>query len=304
VGCGGGEAWPEAPGKKRVLASFAPIECFARNVAGDDAVVLPLMTATGPHAFQGSPRDALKVRGADIFFVNGLGLDERLAGKLIRNSGQSSVQLVKLGEAIPHHKLLALEHDHDHGEEGHAHHHDHGDFDPHVWLGPEEAALMVTLLQEQLAALDPSHADAYADRAEAYRQELKKLHEDGKAMFQDKQEKTILTFHESLGYFARSFGLEIAGAIEIMPGVEPGPNKLKKLIDLCKKDKVRVIAVEPQYPNNTSAKVVRDELKRAGIDAVFVEIDPLETAPDADRTPDFYIRKMRENLKNLADTLK
>src|SRR3954469_25064549 len=61
--------------RKRVLASFAPLYCFAVNIAGDHAQVMCLTTTTGPHDYAASPRDALKVAGADLFLYNGLGLD-------------------------------------------------------------------------------------------------------------------------------------------------------------------------------------------------------------------------------------
>jgi zinc transport system substrate-binding protein len=311
AGCGAVDPWPAGPGK-RVLVTFAPYYCFAKNVAGDDAVVMSLMSTTGPHEFTGSPRDALKVRGANVFFANGLVLDEAVAKKLKRTSGNQSAQLVELGEAVPLDRRLSSEcdcegdgdekgHDHKHSHAGH--HHEHGDHDPHVWMGPPEVVLMVNRIRDTLKELDPAHADGYDARAAAYAARLEKLHADGKELLKDKKERTILTFHESLGYFARAFDLKVAGFIEVQPGQEPGPEKLKELIALCKTAKVRVIAVEPQFPANTSAKAIRDELKRQGVDAVFVEIDTLETATETELSPEFYETRMRANLKALADTL-
>src|SRR3954454_17736374 len=65
-----------APGHKRVLASFAPLYCFAVNVAGEHATVLCLTTAEGPHDYRATHTDALKVAGADLYLHNGLGLDD------------------------------------------------------------------------------------------------------------------------------------------------------------------------------------------------------------------------------------
>jgi hypothetical protein len=47
------------------------------------------------------------------------------------------------------------------------------------------------------------------------------------------------------------------------------------------------------------------ELKLKGVsDPAFVELDPLETADQADLTADFYERHIRANLDNLAKVLK
>ena len=69
---------------------------------------------------------------------------------------------------------------------------------------------------------------------------------------------------------------------------------------------LRVIAVEPQFPRNTSARVIRDELRSAQppIDAEFAEVDPLETCNPDELSADLYERKMRENLLNLTKVLR
>src|SRR5262245_6662847 len=80
VGChssGNGDVWGP-PGKKRVLASIVPIYCMAANVGGDDVEVRCLLTSHGPHDYQSSPHDARLLGGADLFLINGFGLEEFL----------------------------------------------------------------------------------------------------------------------------------------------------------------------------------------------------------------------------------
>src|SRR5580704_5543731 len=78
------DRWPEKPGP-RILTSFAPLYCFAKNVAGDDASVLYVMSDTGPHEFDPKAEDAAAVSRADLFIINGLGLDDDIAAKLVRS---------------------------------------------------------------------------------------------------------------------------------------------------------------------------------------------------------------------------
>src|SRR5439155_6981464 len=80
TGCGqpANKIWPEGK-SPRVLVSFAPLYSFVANVAGDDAAVLTLLTTTGPHEYQPTSQDTLKLRQADLFFINGLDLDESFA---------------------------------------------------------------------------------------------------------------------------------------------------------------------------------------------------------------------------------
>jgi ABC-type Zn uptake system ZnuABC Zn-binding protein ZnuA len=306
AGCSGGaDVWADRPGPK-VLAFFPPIYSLAASVAGDDAQVLPLLTVKGPHDYEPRRSDALKLRRADLFLINGLELDDPLAQKLRDTSGNAALKLVKLGGFVPKESLLeagaCCTHAHEPGHEHH--HHGHGAHDPHVWLGIPEAVHMVQGIRDELSSLDPDHAAGYARRAAGLVGRLQTLQEEGKKQLAAKAEKPrMLTHHDSMRYFARSFGAEVVDSIEL-PGKEPSAKRLAELVEECKAKGVRLIAVEPQYPSHTGAQAVLREPRRHGVEAEFVELDPLETAEPADLTPDYYERAMRANLDRLAGALK
>ena len=295
------DAWGTGP-KPRVAASFAPIYCFALNVVGPDGTVRPVLTNQGPHHFDPKQSEVRLVAGADVFAINGLGLEDRPADRMFRSSGNTALKIVKLGDAVDKKLLLEMEHDHDH--EGHAHHHhDEGGHDPHVWLGLEPAVQMVAALRDELKAVNP--AGGYDQRAEAFTAKLRELKAYGTDKLKDKTERKFVTFHESLGYFANTFGLEVAAVIQKSPGKEPTLRDLDKLVKVCLAKKVRVIAVEPQYATQTSANRLKDELALKGVkDVEFVEIDPLETAAEAELNAGWYEAKMRANVDALAKVLR
>jgi ABC-type Zn uptake system ZnuABC Zn-binding protein ZnuA len=289
------DPWP-AGKSPRILVSFVPIYCFAANVAGDEGVVLPLLTSTGPHEHQPVARDAIKMQGANIFFINGLGLDDAFGNMLKRAGGKSDLRFVELGEDLK--ELIPMgAHGHDH--DGHEHHgHEHGQFDPHVWLGIPEAVQMVGKIRDNLKSVNPSAAATYDQNAERYIKKLQDLQADGKARLASKANRKVVTFHESLAYFARTFGLTIVGSVQEQAGVEPNSAKMTELARKCKEQGVQVIAVEPQFPEDKARTLTR-EVPGARI----VTLDPLETAAPEALTPDYYERKMRENLNSLADAL-
>lgn len=297
------DQWPESSGPK-IVAAFAPIQCFAMNVAGDDAVVRAAMTTQGPHHFEPGPADVRMLAQADLMFMNGLMLDDQIIKKLASGSGNKKLKLINLGAKLPESLLIESDHDHDH--HGHAHHdHEHGEHDPHIWMGIPQAVKMVEGIRDELMGHDPGKASQYSQRAEDYLGKLQSLQEEGKALLKDKQDRKILTFHESLNYFAASFDLTIAGVIEDVPGSEPTPKQLEAIIAKCVKHNVRVIAVEPQYTSKTAAEQIVKELKTRGIaDPVMVVIDPLETATAEEMKPTWYVDKMRANLEALAGALR
>ena len=289
-------SWPDAPGPKAV-ASFPPIYCFAKNVAGDDAALRNIMSSQGPHHFDPKQGEFKLVSGADLFFINGLGLDNRIAERIVESSNNPNITIVDLTKNFSEKELLETSEE---GHEGHS----HGTHDPHVWLGIEPAIEEVMAIAEAFAVADPTRAEAYQSRAKAYVERLRKIQTDGRAMLEGIKNRKIVTFHESLGYFAKSFDLEIVAVIQSNPGQEPTAKSMEALIQTCLDKGVEVIAVEPQYTSGSSAKRILDELKGHGVNARFVEIDPLETTPLDSIPDDWYETKMRANLDALQKALR
>jgi ABC-type Zn uptake system ZnuABC Zn-binding protein ZnuA len=308
IGCVGGrpekanDPWQGSEGKTKVVVSFAPLYCLATNVAGDDAVVKNVMTTTGPHDFNPTDADVRLVAKSDIMFIIGLGLDERQAEAMKTGSGNDKLTLVELAEKLPKDKLC----------EGHCDHADHDadhkhDTDPHVWLSPDLAVLMVGYIRDELKAKDPAHAANYDKNAADYIVKLNRLKADGVALLKGKKDNRIITFHDSMTYFAEAYGLDIRGVLTQKPGQEPDDKQLKKLIRICTNEEkpTRVIVTEPQYSTSPSGGKLCDELIHKGVrDPVLVEFDTLETAKPDDLKPDWYETKMRANIAALAEKLK
>jgi ABC-type Zn uptake system ZnuABC Zn-binding protein ZnuA len=299
-GCGHGtDVWDDVPGgPPRVLVSFPPLYSFTANVAGPDAGVMSLLTTVGPHNYEPTRRDHLKVRKADLFLMNGLGLDNFVT-RIVSTSGNPRIKVIAVGEAIPKEQFLRME-EGAHEETGTGHKHSHGYYDPHVWLGIPEAVKMVERIRDVLRSEDPQHAEGYTKRAAAYVDELHKLQKDGQKLFAGKDVKVIAT-HDSLRYFARSFGLTVVANIQPQPGIEADAVKLKHLMEICRTQKVRIITVEPQYSRAT-AETLGQQLKNKGLNVHLVEVDTLETA-DPPLDAGYYVRRMRANLDALAKAL-
>ena len=299
IGCAGNAVdWPEKPGPK-VIVSFAPLYCFALNVAGNDAAVMSIMSNQGPHHYETKLAEAVLLKRADLFFINGLGLDDKLGAKLTKAAGNKNLKLIDLGDRVD--KKLLVD-----GVCNHVGHvHDHDDLtDPHVWVGLNHAVTFVGAIRDELKQVDTANAANYDRRATEYTAKLQKLQVEGTAQLKDKKERQFVAYHGSLTYFAKSLGLDTPEVIQKTPGKEPTAKDLEELIQTCKTNKIHVIAVEPQYSAQSSAKRLVEELERRGIEAVLVEIDPLETANPSELTTDWYETKMRANIEALAKALK
>lgn len=303
------DPWQGQNGSPRIVVTFPPLYSFVRGVAGDRAAVLCLCTDEGPHHYEASANDALKLQKADIFFANGLGLDDKFADAIQAQSHNPNLKYVKLGDRLPKDLLHREEHEegdkHDKGKEDEHHH--GGEYDPHVWLGIPQAIRMVEVMRDELKKIDADHAKEYDDNAARYIKSLKDTLAYGRETLKGKKNRNLIGFHDSLGYFAEKecFNLNVVDAIELAPGDEVTGVRLRDLIAKCLKENVHVIATEPQYPKNTSAEKLRQLLaKKAKVEMVIV--DPLETGTMQELRAlgaKWYDRKMRENVDNLAKSL-
>jgi zinc transport system substrate-binding protein len=306
VGCGSPpNPWEGVPGgPKRVLVSFAPLYCFAKQVAGPHAAVLCLATTVGPHHFEPHTDDALKASKADLILYNGLGLDDEKIKRLATSSGNTRVPVIAVAErAVREAARLKTEEVH-HGD----HTHPAGP-DPHVWLGLDEAVAMIRVIEEALERVDPEHKAEFKKRADDYVERIEALRRHGEKVLKGKDAK-IITMHKSLGYFARGLDLKLLDVIQDQPGLEADASKFKSLIDACAKEKCRIIlTTEPQYPK-TAAQALEKELLKRKVDVRLAEVDTIETAdaegltrdpanPDAD----YYLIRMRKTIDNLAKAM-
>ncbi|GIW80212.1 MAG: zinc ABC transporter substrate-binding protein [Gemmatales bacterium] len=299
VGCGHVEdPWPA--GSPRILVSIPPLYCFAKNVAGDEAAVVSVLTTTGPHHFHPSSHDVIKLRKADVFFIVGLELDDAFAEKMKGGSGNPNLPIVALGTRVKN-KLTTPGGPRRHGD------HVHGEFDPHAWLGIPEAAQMVKAIAEELARIDPANSQKYKTNADRYVKRLEDIEDYGKKALAgiSKDKRKIVTFHDSLRYFARTFDLHVVDVVRVNPNVEATSQELKQLVDVCKQNHVRVVAIEPQYQTDAANRLV-EILQEQGIaDVKLVTIDPMETVVNMnDFDADYYERKMKENIDRLAEGLR
>jgi ABC-type Zn uptake system ZnuABC Zn-binding protein ZnuA len=294
--------WEGKGGPPRVVVSFPPLYSFVREVGGKHVGIISLCTKTGPHHYHGTHHDALALREADLFFAIGMGFDDDFTDTARINSGNPKLkETIKLGNRLPDNlKMKGEEHEH-----GHAHKHgdeDHGK-DPHVWLGIAQAQNLVGQIRDRLKEADPAHAADYDANAKAYLERLDKIQADGKQMLAGKKDRRLISFHESLTYFAKTFDLEIPDIVEKVPGVDATAQDLKPLIDRILKEKVKVLALEPQYPKDGVAGVIVAELEKHDHALKLIVLDPMETADENELDGGWYERKMRENLEELEKNL-
>jgi zinc transport system substrate-binding protein len=310
LGCSVGRSpWEETPGSPRVVVTIAPLYSFVKAVGGDRVAVRCLCTTTGPHHYEADASDVRMVASANVLFAVGLGLDETFADKLYKQCGNPKLRYLELGEEVDQKLLRKLTTPIAHGD------HVHDGADPHIWLGLDVVGPMVDLIARELSQVDPEHAGEYRDNAEKYRKRLDALKKEGEKLQEDGKQPRIITNHDSMHYFARTFKIDIADILERNAGEAPAPQEMAKLVDRVvdsfksgKGPPIRVIAIEPQFPQHATATSLKDEVKaKSGQEMKLVELDPLETADTEalkSEGAEWYENRIRANLKALSAGLR
>ena len=264
----------------RVLTSFLPMEIFTRNVVGDApgvTVVSMLPASMGcPHDYALTPGDMKKIASADLFVVNGYGMEEFLGEPVLR--ANPKLRIAETARAVPP----------IHGGHG------HGDINPHTWVSPRNAILQVREIEKALSTARPASAGAFRRNADAYVSRLSALAEEFEAAAKTFRRRNIVTSHNVFDYLARDLGLTVVGEIETAPGQEPSAGEIRTLSRTIRERKVPAVFSEPQY----SPKLAEALAKEAGVPVRV--LDPVSTGSPA---PTAYEDAMRRNLSTLKEAL-
>ncbi len=240
-----------------VVATTSFVGDIVAQIGGDEiqlSVLFPL--GADPHSFEATPADAVLLARAAVVFAVGAGLEEALE-PLLSTTG---VRVVELAEFVP--LLSWTGHDHDEDPEYDDKDHHHGEHDPHVWTDPTLVALWTHVIQDVLTELASEHADVFAARAAAYREELAQLdlwivQQVGRV---SRENRLLVSDHHVLGYFAHRYGFRVAGSV--VPGLstlaEPSARELAELVSTIRALGVRAVFVSTTVNPQLAEQVTRD----------------------------------------------
>jgi zinc/manganese transport system substrate-binding protein len=275
-----------------VVTTFLPITIFTRAVAGDCADVMPLMpTNIGPHDFQATPDQLMRLRHADVLVKNGLGLEVFL-DKLIANADNPRLRLIDSSQGIVTLASAAHDHAHDHG-------HDHGQPEaraktdtgpnPHIWLDPLRAIQQVNGIRDGLIAAQPSCRTKFTANAANYTAQLRRLDAELAQKLKPYAGKTFVTFHDFTPYFAARYQLKTNFLVD-MPEENPTPADLRRVLQQVKASGLKALLSEPQLDNSSFEALASDLGVKIG------RFDSLESGPTAAASQrDYYIQTMGRN---------
>jgi ABC-type Zn uptake system ZnuABC Zn-binding protein ZnuA len=280
-----------------VVTSVPIIYSLVASVAGD-AVQLENILPPGrtPHDVTFTPDQVKLVARADLLVENGAQLEAGWLDDLVRAAGTADLMRVVASEGVQYMRPMEETPLPGGGEDGHEGEADTGEpsnVDPHVWLDPANAEIMVRNIARGLQAVDPDHAADYQERADAYVEQLRALDQEIRADLSDLESRDFVSFHSAFGYYARAYGLRQVAVIQEFPGREPSARYLAGLVDLVKQTGVRAVLSEPQFSPRPAATLARETGTRV------YEVDP----EGSELAAGLYEDLMRSNTATFREAL-
>ena len=176
--------------------------------------------------------------------------------------------------------------------------HHHGDFDPHVWLDPENAKIEMEAIRDALCAADPENSTVFQSNYEKYAAELDALDAEFREKLAPLPNRTIVVAHEAFGYLCDAYGLTQVGIEGLSPDSEPDPGRMAEVIDFVREHSISTIFFEELV----SPKVAEAIASETGAQAKM--LSPLEGLSDEQAAAGAdYFSVMHDNLAALMEAL-
>lgn len=276
-------------GKLSIVTTLFPQYDFAKQIAGDKAEVLLLLSpGIEAHSYDPSPSDIVKINESDLFIYTGEYM-ETWAAQIIK-SLEKDVNILDVSKGI---KLELTEEDEEQ-EEGHdTHNHV---YDPHIWTSPVMAGQMVENILNELIKIDAENEEYYRKNAQDYLAELSELDREFRQTVEQADIKTLYFADKfAMYYFTREYGISYISAYDSCSSeTEPSAKLVADMIDKVKRDNAPAVFYA-ELSNHKAADTISKETKTKSLLLHSCH----NVSKEEFKNGATYISLMKQNLENL-----
>lgn len=250
-----------------VAVTVGPEKAFVEGVAGDLAQVVVMVPPGGsPTNYQPSPKEMQAMSQASVYFAIGVGAEVGILNSAVITD--EKIEVIDLQAVVAETYPARYFEDEADEEEDHDHEdHDHSGRDPHIWMSPKRAVLMVAEIERVLSTIDPDHADVYKTNAATYTTALEAINQTLQVTLNQLDNKTFIVMHPSLGYFADDYGLQMVAIEE--DGKEASALHMEEVIRFAKDEGIKAIFYQQEF-DRAQADLIASE-----IDGEALAFEPL-----------------------------
>ncbi|HWZ45492.1 MAG TPA: metal ABC transporter substrate-binding protein [Candidatus Saccharimonadales bacterium] len=246
---------PTAEAKKlKVITTLTDLASLTQEVGGDRIEVEALARGyQDPHFVDPKPSFLLKLRNADLLISVGLELEIGWLPPLITQSGNGRIQPGAPGflDASEFAEILEIPQ----GKVDRSMGDVHAQGNPHYWLDPDNGRRVARGIATKLGEMDPADAAFFQQRFQDFSRRLAEAEKRWESDMAPYRGRKVVTYHRSWPNFAKHFGLDVVGYVEPRPGIPPTPSHTLELINLMKRENVKVMLIEPYFDLKTPNSV-------------------------------------------------
>ncbi len=265
-----------------VVATTTHVADLTRNVAGDRLEVHGILAPdSDPHDYEPRPSDATALAGAELIVTSGGEVDSWV-DELIESSG-ADAPVIALFDGAP---IIRSE---------------GGEEDPHWWQDPRNAMAAVETIRDELAAADPGSAGAYAANAASYIRQIERTDRlvAGCMRFLPGDARKLVTAHDSLGYLADRYDIEVVGAAvpALSTQAQPSTGETSDLVELIEREGVRAVFPEAGLSPDLERTIASEASVEVGAPLYADSLGEAGTAGDT------YLGAFMANASALVENL-
>jgi zinc/manganese transport system substrate-binding protein len=284
---------PAYAAKIRIVTPLTDLADLARNVGGDHVEVVSLATGVeDTHGVPMKPSFVPVMNRADLLMLAGFGLEHAFLPALLEASKNPRIQYGKPGYVDCSKGIVPLgvpkSTDHSEGDV-----HPYGN--PHYLLSPVLAKTAVQNIYDALVEFAPQYRDDFTRNRDAYLAKLDAKIAEWKTLASPVKGTKFISYHEEWEYFAKAFGLEVFGTIELKPGIDPTARHIEELVTSMKAQHVPIVVREPQFPEKVPALIAQQ---------TGAKLLKLPIMPGGVPGTDTYIAMIDYNLKSMVNAVK
>ena len=275
-----------------VLTTVSMISDVAANVAGDCALVTPLLGAgSDPHLYRPTAADVQKLSGADLILYVDPALEARLAEVLAGFTDRTPT--IGLARASFDDSILLGDAE------------DTAQIDPHLWMDVSLWAQIAPVIGDAIAAQRPDCADDLAANVAGYTAQLDALHDWVTQAISTipANQRLLVTAHDAFEYFAAGYGMQASEAIEgISTEAEASIGDIRDVAAFVASNGVPAVFVETTINPRTIEALVA-ELRSQGHEVVIGGALFSDAMGDDDTPEGTYIGMMHANTVTVTTAL-
>ena len=261
-------------GVTKIVTSFYPMYIIAENITdGAQNVELVNMADVNVgclHDYTLTTEDMKKIEKADIFIINGLGMENFIEKAMESNNEMAVIDSsTKITDVIKNEEEI----------------------NAHIWTNIDNYILQVENISEQLISLNAQNAEIYKTNTDTYIEKLNEVKEKYLENLKGLNGKKAISLNEAFEYLGKELGIDMTTIETDHEESTMSAEMLKNIIDKIKQENIEMIIID-KNDNELNAKAIADE--------TGAKIYKLNSGLKGNLDKDAYINQVNENMQILG----